>query len=116
MNSQQSSIGMIGLGLLGSAIATRLLDAKRTVVGYDLNAERRKVFLSIGGDAVEVDHFTLSYWSATTAVLKGQLILESLNDAVLVCTQAGTTGGSEPTVNDFEFVTDSTAIWYSLGI
>ncbi len=52
MNSQQASIGVIGLGLLGSAIATRLLDVKWTVVGFDLAAERRDVFQSNGGGAV----------------------------------------------------------------
>jgi 3-hydroxyisobutyrate dehydrogenase-like beta-hydroxyacid dehydrogenase len=36
-----SSIGLIGVGLLGSAIATRLSGAGYTVVGYDLVPERR---------------------------------------------------------------------------
>ena len=34
-------IGLIGVGLLGSAIAARLKAAKYTIVGYDLIPERR---------------------------------------------------------------------------
>src|SRR4051794_23950940 len=36
-----SSIGMIGVGLLGSAIAARLSSAGYTVLGYDLIPDRR---------------------------------------------------------------------------
>ena len=36
-----SSIGLIGVGLLGSAIATRLKAAGHTVLGYDLLPDRR---------------------------------------------------------------------------
>src|SRR3954451_612366 len=37
-----SSIGLIGVGLLGSAIATRLSAAGYTVLGYDIVPERRR--------------------------------------------------------------------------
>jgi 3-hydroxyisobutyrate dehydrogenase-like beta-hydroxyacid dehydrogenase len=42
---------MIGLGLLGTAIATRLLRAGYAVVGYDLSDERRETLGKAGGQA-----------------------------------------------------------------
>ena len=32
--------GIIGLGLMGSALAKRLIDAKISVIGFDLDASR----------------------------------------------------------------------------
>jgi len=42
-------VGSIGLGLLGSALAERLLAAGYGVLGYDLSAERRKELVAAGG-------------------------------------------------------------------
>jgi 2-hydroxy-3-oxopropionate reductase len=44
-------LGLIGLGLLGSALASRLLQAGRNVVGFDIAHERRTEFESQGGIA-----------------------------------------------------------------
>ncbi len=46
------TIGVIGLGLLGSALAKRLLGAGYAVVGYDLLALRRQELLDAGGRAI----------------------------------------------------------------
>ncbi len=46
------TMGMIGLGLLGTAIAERLLRAGYAVVGYDLDAARRQALVTAGGAAV----------------------------------------------------------------
>ncbi|MEX2111909.1 MAG: NAD(P)-dependent oxidoreductase [Pirellulales bacterium] len=46
------TIGMIGLGLLGSAIAQRLLQAGYEVIGFDLDAARRQALVTAGGTAV----------------------------------------------------------------
>lgn len=48
-----TSIGLIGLGLLGSAIADRLLAAQYGVVGFDVSEERRRVMLAAGGMCAE---------------------------------------------------------------
>ncbi len=59
--SHRDPIGMIGLGLLGGAIARRLLQLGYEVIGYDLDAERRTalsadgvVMASNASDAVDV--------------------------------------------------------------
>lgn len=43
------TVGLIGLGLLGSALAERLLAAGYGVLGYDLFAERRDELIAAGG-------------------------------------------------------------------
>jgi L-threonate 2-dehydrogenase len=39
-----SPVGMIGLGLMGTALAARLLDAGRPVIGFDIDPAMRKSF------------------------------------------------------------------------
>ena len=46
-----TSIGMIGLGLLGHALASRLLAAHHAVVGYDVLPEKVEAFARLGGRA-----------------------------------------------------------------
>ena len=43
------AVGLIGLGLVGSALADRLLDAGKRVVGWDVNAERVAALREKGG-------------------------------------------------------------------
>jgi 3-hydroxyisobutyrate dehydrogenase-like beta-hydroxyacid dehydrogenase len=45
-----TTIGMIGLGLLGDAVASRLLAAGHAVVGHDLLPERVKTLTTRGGE------------------------------------------------------------------
>ena len=53
-------IGLIGLGLMGNAIAERLLAADLTVVGWDISPEARKRFTKLGGQPATniIDVFT----------------------------------------------------------
>ena len=44
-------VGLIGLGLLGSAIADRLMAAGFQVLGFDLADERRQALADRGGVA-----------------------------------------------------------------
>jgi len=46
-------IGLIGIGLMGTTIARRLLDAGFGVVGFDLDAEKRAELKTMGGEPVE---------------------------------------------------------------
>lgn len=49
MTSSQNTVGLIGIGLLGSAIAERLLDAGCDVRGFDVSQERRNWLEAKGG-------------------------------------------------------------------
>ena len=56
--AQSETIGVIGIGLLGSAIAERLLQSGFAVLGFDPNADL-KSFQSAGGH-VASDNFTIA--------------------------------------------------------
>lgn len=45
-------IGLIGIGLVGSALAECLLDHGYAVVGYDLDAAKTEALAAKGGEAV----------------------------------------------------------------
>jgi 3-hydroxyisobutyrate dehydrogenase-like beta-hydroxyacid dehydrogenase len=47
--SSGMSIGVVGLGLLGHAVASRLVDAGRGVVGFDVLPERVGALVGLGG-------------------------------------------------------------------
>lgn len=47
----QAPIGLIGLGLVGSALAARLQQAGFRVVGFDVAAARQRTFKQLGGHA-----------------------------------------------------------------
>lgn len=46
-----ATIGLVGVGLLGTAVATRLLAAGHRVVGFDTAADRLRGLLDLGGEA-----------------------------------------------------------------
>jgi 3-hydroxyisobutyrate dehydrogenase-like beta-hydroxyacid dehydrogenase len=48
----KSPIGVAGIGLIGSALARRLIDAGHSVVGFDLDAAKREGFEKMGGGSV----------------------------------------------------------------
>jgi 3-hydroxyisobutyrate dehydrogenase-like beta-hydroxyacid dehydrogenase len=43
-------VGLIGIGLVGSAIAERLLEAKYQVAAYDIRQEQREILAQLGGE------------------------------------------------------------------
>ena len=47
------TIGIVGLGLLGHAVASRLIHAKYSVVGYDVVPEKVRALADIGGRAAQ---------------------------------------------------------------
>lgn len=51
MTTMDYRIGMIGIGLLGSALAERLLRAGWSVIGFDADAARRLEFAGQGGES-----------------------------------------------------------------
>ena len=44
-----ATVGIVGLGLLGHAVAGRLLAAGHAVVGFDVILERRDALATLGG-------------------------------------------------------------------
>ncbi len=46
-------VGLIGIGLMGSAIARRLLAAQFGVIGYDVDAHKRGALSALGGVAAD---------------------------------------------------------------
>ena len=44
-----TTMGMVGLGLLGHALASRLRAAGHAVIGYDVASERRDALVALGG-------------------------------------------------------------------
>lgn len=51
--SRETAVGIIGIGLLGSAIVERLRGANFDVVGFDLNETARNTLIKLGGHAVD---------------------------------------------------------------
>ncbi|MFH1568182.1 MAG: NAD(P)-dependent oxidoreductase [Gemmatimonadota bacterium] len=68
--------GLIGVGLVGTALAERLLAAGHSLTGYDVAADRRQALAALGGTPVE---------SARAVAQAGDPVLLSLpdTDAVL---------------------------------
>ena len=50
--TESDSIGVIGLGLMGSALAERFLDSGFNVIGFDINPTRQKVLRKLGGQSL----------------------------------------------------------------
>src|SRR3989442_8491019 len=46
-----TTVGVVGLGLLGSAVAARLRAGGHVVVGYDVVAEKVQALVAVGGRA-----------------------------------------------------------------
>lgn len=63
----RTRIGLFGIGLLGTAIARRLLQARFEVVGYDVDASRRDGLVGLGGRAADAPAGVTA--SCDTAVL-----------------------------------------------
>lgn len=53
MNDGRTSVGLIGLGLIGTALSRRLLAAGFSVIGYDIAAESRARLVGLGGTSAD---------------------------------------------------------------
>jgi 3-hydroxyisobutyrate dehydrogenase-like beta-hydroxyacid dehydrogenase len=71
------TVGLVGIGLLGSALAERMLAAGMRVVGYDLAADRRQALVDAGGEAAD---------SAEDVFRRVDTIVLSLPDSTVVRT------------------------------
>ena len=89
-------IGLIGLGLLGSSLASRLLASGFTVIGFDLDADRRIALDQMGGRAVE---------SPQEVAASSRRILLSLPDSGVV---AGVVSEIEAQLREDHVIIDTT--------
>jgi 3-hydroxyisobutyrate dehydrogenase-like beta-hydroxyacid dehydrogenase len=68
-------VGLIGIGLVGAALAQRWLERSQLVIGNDLSAAQRATFQALGGQAVE---------TASEVFQRSQLVVLSLPDSQVV--------------------------------
>jgi len=47
------SVGLIGIGLMGTALTKRLIDAGYSVIGFDIDPGKRAEFKKLGGEPVD---------------------------------------------------------------
>lgn len=91
------TIGLVGLGLLGSALADRLLSRGWSVSGFDIDEERRKVLASAGGTPLEnlsdVSAFDLLMLSLPTSTIVDDVISSLIGDLRAGQTIVDTTTG-----------------------
>lgn len=79
------TIGVIGLGLLGSALADRFLLAGNPVLGFDVAADRRELLVAAGGQAAD---------SASDVVRACDVLVLSLPDSSVVAAVIAEVRGS----------------------
>jgi 3-hydroxyisobutyrate dehydrogenase-like beta-hydroxyacid dehydrogenase len=53
MSEAFETVGVVGLGLIGTAVSARLIEAGFDVLGYDVDAERRAALVKAGGRAAD---------------------------------------------------------------
>ena len=73
-------VGIVGLGLLGSAVASRLRAGGHDVVGHDIVAERGRALVALGGRAVPTAEAVAKSAEAVCVVLPS---LASVEEVVL---------------------------------
>lgn len=91
------TIGLVGLGLLGSALADRLLSRGWSVSGFDVDVDRRKVLASAGGTPLdnlsEVSTFDIVMLSLPTSTIVDNVISSLIGDLRAGQTIVDTTTG-----------------------
>ena len=89
-----ATIGVVGLGLLGHAIASRLLEAGHRVVGFDVLPERIAALTTLGGNAAPSAAAVAQLAEAVCTLLPSLATAESAivgRDGVLAGAHAGLT-------------------------
>ena len=90
-----SDVGMIGLGLLGHALASRLLDSGHTVIGYDVLSERLDALVARGGKGAASVQEVTARAEAVCVVLP---TLASVEDTILGADGIAARAGAGATV------------------
>jgi 3-hydroxyisobutyrate dehydrogenase len=87
-----TSVGVIGLGLLGHAVASRLLTAGHAVAGFDVVAERARALEALGGKAALSVRAVVEAAELTCTVLPSLASVEEVflgEDGVLAAARPG---------------------------
>jgi 3-hydroxyisobutyrate dehydrogenase-like beta-hydroxyacid dehydrogenase len=83
MMQPDSAVGIIGLGLIGSALSQRLLDAKLRVIGFDINPVRcGKLTANGGAVATSVRDLAGRARAIVIAVYSGEQVEALFDDVV----------------------------------
>ena len=88
------SVGVIGLGLLGYAVAARLRAAGHRVAGYDVVAERRDALKALGGEPLGSIEAVASGHDIVCTLLPSLAAVEEVilgRDGIVETARAGTT-------------------------
>src|SRR2546426_10421921 len=94
-------VGIVGLGLLGSAVAGRLRAAGRDVVGHDVVPERNRALVAIGGRALASAAAVAAAADPVCVVLPSLAAVEEgvLGAGGLAATARGRAGGQVSTLS-----------------
>ncbi len=89
-----AAVGIVGLGLLGHAVAARLRAGGTRVVGYDVVAERRDALKALGGEPVASIADVVAATDVVITVLPSLAIVEDVilgANGIVARARAGTT-------------------------
>ncbi len=96
MSVDTKKVGVIGLGLIGTSLAKRLLAAGFAVHGYDVRAERNENLIKLGGNACETPRAVAQACNTTVLAVfntdQVEAVLESADGAqfssgqIVICT------------------------------
>ena len=100
-------VGMIGLGLMGTAMTTRLLAAGHRVHGFDISAARRDAHVERGGTLAS---------SVADVVGRCRLVILSLPDGDVVRQVCLGTGGALDAADEHTIIADTTTTRPELAI
>src|SRR2546428_2069756 len=90
-----TTVGVVGLGLLGSAVAARLRAGGHVVVGYDVVAEKVQALVAVGGRAPPTAEAVAEAAEAVGGVLPS---LPSVHEGVLRARGLATSGPPRRTI------------------
>src|SRR5262245_46582995 len=75
------ALGLIGLGLVGSALAERFLAAGHKVYGFDVASDRRDLFTALGGRCgASVADIGLSCWRMVFSLPDSDVVENVVNE------------------------------------
>jgi 3-hydroxyisobutyrate dehydrogenase-like beta-hydroxyacid dehydrogenase len=77
-----TTMGLVGLGLLGHALASRLRAAGHAVIGYDVAPDRRDALVALGGIAAGGAHEVAERGEAVCTVLPSLTAVEEVVTAL----------------------------------
>jgi 3-hydroxyisobutyrate dehydrogenase-like beta-hydroxyacid dehydrogenase len=82
--------GLVGIGLLGTALAERMLDAGWPIIGFDVSTERRAALQALGGEAVDSAVLVAVHSRKIVLSLPNSDVVESVVAELLPGCAAGT--------------------------